>query len=103
MLGCVSVQVCFHMHVFLCTRRVVIVPVRTDSSCEELPARRGAFRPTAHVWSHSDLAEYTAAGSLISAADISKQQKNVGAVPLLPSPPSLPGAKQARPGQQVCT
>lgn len=75
----------------------MIVPVRTASSCEELPAWRGAFRPTARVWSHSDLAEYTAARSLISAADISKQHKNVGAVP----PPyfsSFPSRGWNRPG-----
>lgn len=86
---CVGVQVCLHMHVLLCIRRVVIAPVRTNSSCEELVSMEGSVPPTARVWSHSGLAKYTAAGSLISAADISKQHKNVGAIPSpLPSPPS---------------
>lgn len=52
---------------------------RTDSSCEELVSMGGSVPPTARVWSHSGLAKYTAAGSLILAADISKQHKNVGA------------------------
>lgn len=86
---CASVRVCLHMHVLLCIRRVVIAPVRTNSSCEELVSMEGSVLPAARVWSHSGLAKYTAAGSLISAADISKQHKNVGAVPpLLLSPPS---------------
>lgn len=80
---------CLHMHALLCIRRVVIAPGRTDSSCEELVSKEGSVPPTAHVWSRSGLAKYTAAQSLISAADISKQHKNVGAVPpLLTSPPS---------------
>lgn len=98
---CVGVQVYLHMHVLLCIRRVVIAPVRTNSNCEELVSMEGSVPPTAHVWSHSGLAKYTAARSLISAADISKQHKNVGAVP---SPHSLsPFMQQAWPGQQVCT
>lgn len=72
---------CLHMHALLCIRRVVIAPGRTDSSCEELVSKEGSVPPTAHVWSRSGLAKYTAAQSLISAADISKQHKNVGAVP----------------------
>lgn len=82
------VWVCPHMHVLLCMR-AVIAPVRADSSCEELVSIVGSVPPTGRVWSHSGLAKYTAAGSLISAADISKQHKNVGAVPLplLTSPP----------------
>lgn len=86
--GCTSVRVHLHMHVLLCIRRVVIAPVRTNSSCEELVSMEGSVPPIARVWSHSGLAKYTAAGSLISAADISKQHKNVGAVLPLPSPPS---------------
>lgn len=78
---CASVRVCLHMHVLLYIRRVVIAPVRTNSSCEELVSMEGSVLPAARVWSHSGLAKYTAAGSLISAADISKQHKNVGAVP----------------------
>lgn len=76
------VWVCPHMHVLLCMR-AVIAPVRADSSCEELVSIVGSVPPTGRVWSHSGLAKYTAAGSLISAADISKQHKNVGAVPPL--------------------
>jgi len=88
------------MHVLLCMR-AVIAPVRADSSCEELVSIMGSVPPTGHVWSHSGLAKYPAAGSLISAADISKQHKNVGAVS--PSPYFSPFVEQAWPGQQVCT
>lgn len=90
------VWVCPHMNVLLCMR-AVIAPVRADSSCEELVSIVGSVPPTGRVWSHSGLAKYTAAGSLISAADISKQHKNVGAVP--PSPYFSPFVEQAWPGQ----
>jgi hypothetical protein len=41
------------------------------------------FRPTACVWSHSDLAKYTA-------AEISEQHKNVGVAVSFPPAPPLP-------------
>lgn len=56
-----SVRVCLQMHVLLCVRRVVIAPVRADSSSEELVSTEGSVPPTARVWSRSGLAKYTAA------------------------------------------
>lgn len=81
-----SVQVCFHVHVSLCMGRAAIAPARINASCEELVSMEGSVPPAARVWSRSGLAKYTAAGSLVSAADNSKQHKNVGAAP----PPSFP-------------
>ena len=93
---CMCVCICLFLHT--CVRRALGAPAALDltHSCD---AWREMFQLTAHVWSHSDLAKYTAVRSLCCSSWNQRAAEKCGcsslSAPPFPSSPVSPGGRKS--------